>query len=742
MIIVLTDEQCNGKNPCSNCIKFKQNCSYTTNSDRRRRKYHTDYVDFLEVKVSAIEKFIKEFIKDDPELHQVMNEKLKNLSKFEDEIPKGSDPSTRTTTPVDDLDPAHEELIDDLLTATEQLRIDQDEQDDQGQKSQYTTELQDLINKDNEDDNGITSTSSPISLIGLNLVFRDLSYSCYLIDLFEQNFAIHSMALIHLIPLIKEKNFNYINQPTLRLFMTCVYGIGSIFATHPNKKNHEEYFTAMARDSLMSITCKCKVDIYIILSLYLLSNYELGQGNLHQSYLMNAMACSLAQQMGLHIAYDDDFHATFAPRSSPLKCSILWSICLHDRLITSLIQVPCVIHFKRIISPFYKISTNSGNKLHISDLSFAYLSRLWYIYDRYTDQIFSTNFDVGDTNNREKVLIMALKTLKELLTSLPIQLRLKSLNLETKGSFNQQNLFILIFNFNYYVAVLQLNKIFVKENPNLTRTATVEAAIKAANVLSILNKDEFPVDKLPYNFGYLVHSVSLVLLFILTAGHHSRNLSRLKSEKNILELYQDCIEILTKFATNWPSAELHLNHLQKLAEKYNLNKNFQSPTSSRSSSPLTNSIQSALEQINNDLLDEQFVKESTTTSNSSMNNIPNNITNNNNNNNGLNPFQLFEVQFPMFGLNQEENFQPIDYNQELNSFQQSTGMMDPQFMPPQVQYHQQQQPQPVYNPYQDFPTFPTQQQPQSSPQSSNDMAPLDEEFIHDAKFPELPNINF
>ncbi len=252
------------------------------------------------------------------------------------------------------------------------------------------------------------------------------------------------------------------------------------------------------------------------------------------------------------------------------------------------------------------------------------------------------------------------------------------------------------------------------------------------------------MDKLPYNFGYLVHSVSLVLLFILTAGHHSRNLSRLKSEKNILELYQDCIEILTKFATNWPSAELHLNHLQKLAEKYNLNKNFQSPTSSRSSSPLTNSIQSALEQINNDLLDEQFIRESTTTSNSSVNNISNNITtNNNNNNNGLNPFQLFEVQFPMFGLNQEENFQPIDYNQELNSFQQSTGMMDPQFMPPQVQYQQQQQqPQPAYNPYQDFPTFPTQQQPQSSPQSSNDIAPLDEEFIHDAQFPELPNINF
>lgn len=738
-------------------------------------------MDFLEVKVSTIEKFIKEFIRNDPELSQVMNEKLRNLSKLEEDIPKNQGVAYSA---ADEMDPAHEEFIDDLLVATEDLRIDEETQHQaQPNVRQYTTELQDLIASENsEGSNIMTSTSTPISIIGLSLVFRDLTYSNYLIDLFDQNLAIHSMALRNIIPSIKRKNYNYINEPTIRLFMTCIYGIGSIFATHPNKKQHEQYFIAMARDSLMSITCKSKVDIYIILSIYLLSNYELGQGNLHQSYIMNAMACSLTQHMGLHISYDNDFeNVNYAPKSSPLHSSILWSICLHDRLITSLVQVPCVIHFKRIISPFYKVSTSSETDLHISELSFAYLSRLWYIYDRYTDQIFSTNFDVGDTNNREKVLIMALKTLKELLNSLPIQLRLQSLDLDRKYDLKEQNLFILMFNFNYHVAVLQLNKIFIKENPNLSRKATVEAAIKAANILSILNKNEFPVDKLPYNFGYLVHSVSLVLLFILTTGH-SKNLYKLKTETNIWELYQDSTEILRKFATNWPSAELHLNHLQRLGEKYDLEKACQTP-SSRASSPLSKSIQSALEQINDDILNEQFMRESTTSSNSSTNNATSNDPNSNTNNtpNNLNSFQLFEMKFPMFGLNQQEPFATtLPYtNQETypqSQFQQRPQgntqiplnpqgpqrINPPPFMNPQMYAQSNHQPPPpppapgsqiyqqnyqeAYTAYPQFHQVLENPQVQrfnpSSSSGGSDVLPLDEEFIHDAKVPDLTNINF
>jgi len=606
-----------------------------------------------------VENFIKQFIQNVPELNQVMNEKLKNLSKFEEEeldseLPNKSDSKIQERSDDGaDMDPAHEEFIDDLLTATENLRISDEAKQEPNPFYQYTTELQDLVtNSENEGLEVITSTSTPISIIGLNLVFRDLAYSNYLIQLFEDNFAIHSMALKYTIPSLRQKTYNYINEPTVRLFMTCVYGIGAIFATHPHKKQHEKYFIAMARDSLMSITCKCKVDIYIILSIYLLSKYELGQGNLHQSYLFNSMACSLTQHMGLHISYDDDFqNVNYAPKSSPLHSSILWSICLNDRIVTSLVQVPCVIHFKRIISPFYKITTNSENELHLSELCFAYLSRLWYIYDRYTDQIYSTNFDVGDTNNREKVLIMALKTLRELFNSLPIQLRIQSVDLTENYELKEQNFFILIFNFNYHVAVLQLNKIFIKENPNLTRKATVEAALKAASILSTINKNEtgFPIDKLPYNFGYSIHSVALVLLFILTAGH-TKNLSKLKTETNILELYQDSIEVLNKFATNWSSAELHLNHLQKLGEKYDLDKNYQTPTSD-SSSPLSRSIQSTLEQINNDNMTNKppmIISEETMNTTVDNPNIESSI-----------PCQILDNQFPMFIGQQEPGSFPI-----------------------------------------------------------------------------------
>lgn len=696
-------------------------------------------MDFLEVKVTTIEKFVKEFIKDDPKLNQEMSEKLKNLSKFEednlDQVPK--------MITEEELDAPHEEFIDELLTATENLRIDDEIKQKPNPFHQYTTELQDLI-AENQENETITSTSTPISIIGLNLVFRDAAYSTYLIDLFEQNFAIHSMALRYITPSLKSKTYNYINEPTIRLLCTCVYAIGSIFATHPNKKQHEQYFIAQARDSLMSITCKCKVDIYIILSIYLLSSYELGQGNLHQSYLMNAMACSLTQHMGLHISYDNDFeNVNYAPKSSPLHSSILWTICLQDRLITSLVQVPCVIHFKRIISPFYKVSTDSQNNLHVSELCFSYLSRLWYIYDRYTDQIFSTNFDIGDTNNREKVLKMALKTLREIVISLPIQLRLQSLDLKKSYDPMEQNFFILIFNFNYHVAVLQLNKIFLKENPNLTRKPTVEAAVKAASILSTLAKNvSFSIDKLPYNFGYSIHSVALVLLFILTAGH-TKNLSKLKAETNILELYQNCVEVLNKFATNWPSAELHLEQLQKLGDKYDLDKNYQTPTST-ASSPLSKSIQSALEQINSDIANEQFLREFSAISGSS-------------NQEEMEPFQFFEAQFPMYDWSQQPPIPPFQpqpvsnpqtgtkiapqleqqINQQVNQVPINQQAF-PQFYP---QVYQQETHQP---PYQEQ-KFQSQSQNQynrsTSSKEGSDNLPLDEEFIQGLRVPEFP-INF
>jgi hypothetical protein len=547
--------------------------------------------------------FISEFVKDDQILEQMIGERLKELDANEAQMIKSGQLDVAFADTVDD-----NELVEELMEGTRNMALDD------GLPrviyNPFTTELQESIfefRKKFQKDI-LFEESTPVGVIGYTIVLNDVQYQRTLLDLFEQKFAIHSMFFYDIVPLLRSVDYNLVDDPSMKLLLHVIFGVSSNYSSHIHAKIHESYFIAMARDSLMNVVCKCKTNVFIVASIHLLSCYEMGQGELFQSYLLDSMACSLSQHMGLHISYDDneDQEGVYAPKQTPFNAAALWSICTQDRLITNVINVPSVIHFKRIVAPFYQISTDPLDTKHFQELTFAYISRLWYIYDRFTDQIFSVNFDVGETNNRQKVLNTAIKTFKELYASLPLQLRMNSSDMLQLSDPN--HLLVLLFHFNYYMVNMQLKKIFIREaTPELKRSIFKNAA-RCGELIHqiILQKDLLDVDLLPYYFSHYIGVVALVFLFILTTEAYDQEGSA------FYMYYMDCKQLLNMMSINWKLAQTSLENLQNLESKHNLHSpkstcdSFEAPSvlASDSTSPNPQDFLAATEDLFTDWFQE------------------------------------------------------------------------------------------------------------------------------------------
>lgn len=551
------NRKCNYVLPqCGSCARYKEpNCSYggtfqnhssTSRSDRRRRKYHTSYIDSLEDKASRLESFIRKFTEDDPILKPVFLKKLDGLEK-----------RCSNAKNEEDFD------LELLAKETSNLKLQPDLYEEQLDEDShmfidpFISELQEsILNSGNLI--VISETSNPVSLTKAHLFIQDINYQKSMVESFKTHFAIHSPALIEIVNDLESLNYNEISSLSLKLLFDVIIGLGNLYSSHQDKNSLQLYFISSARDSLMNIISKSKVDINLIISIYLLSCYELMQNHLSQSYLFISMACSLTQHIGLHISDDKK---KFAPKQSPFNLAVLWSICLQDRLVTSLLKVPCVIHFKRIISPFYHVTTSNKSCYHLNELLFSYLTRLWYIFDRFSDQILTIKFDVGDSTNRLKLLNMGLKTLQELNDTLPMQL---------SESNNNNNFFNLVFKFNYKFSILKLNQIYINveqsTNSLIVKKSIVRSTIDCCEILSHLNKDTF-IEMLPFYSVNFIHLLGVNVLNILSLNLNDE--ARLKF-KDYLDLIKS---LLTKTSKFYKSSNDLLNNLIKLSIKLHISTN-------------------------------------------------------------------------------------------------------------------------------------------------------------------------
>lgn len=554
--------KCDGQSPCSSCKRSNKTCVYFADNDRRRRKYHTDYINYLEGKTDVLTKFINEFVKDSPELSNAFHEKLSQViqkSSKKQEQDKEQEAFTN--------DNLNDHLLDMMQEATN-LKLDEDDNVRSANSHlflNHSNEYDDFNYHNSRSpyseltsstfDRGLDEDLDPLTMNGLNIVFKDEAFREHLTDCFEQKFAIfyHSYTLI--LPQVRTWKFSS-PLASRQLLMCSIFAVGAVYSDHPFALRSRKLFIAELEYIAIN-ACRSPLDTELVMGLSLLSMYELGMGNDSISYLFNSMACSLTQHMGLHIAYDqlDSKSLNYAPKNSPVRSSILWGICLQDRIITSICNVQSCIHFKRIIAPVYLTVLGPEDKDYLAELSFASETRLWYIFDRFMDQICSENGDIGDTNQRTKLLETLLDSLAEFRNSLPSPLMLSNKN---------NNKFVMMLHYTYYTLICHYHKLFVKVRNSSTQQL-VQNAVALANILQEYSRVN-SVESLPYHATYLIYSNSLIYLTMISMNKNTA-FQNPKEEENYLQFkahFKTSISLLMASLKIWKRPRKALEILQTM----------------------------------------------------------------------------------------------------------------------------------------------------------------------------------
>ncbi|KAH3670376.1 hypothetical protein OGAPHI_000891 [Ogataea philodendri] len=500
----LRRKDCDGRSPsCSNCIKRHRECVYLTESDKRRRKYHTDYIQYLEEKIETLEKFVR---KHDPDLIQYTDMNLEE-------------------TPF-------------------MKRLDEE--------AQLATLLNEIDNLDldnfSEPEEDYEDFGSLIAVTGPHIYYIDPIFKAELANLFQNNCPEVAYILKLSLPDVISWDFSTDSNPSHQLLMCAMFGFACVYSKNPHSQKISKLFINQAEQTAVYAS-KFHLDQYVVQGLLLLSCYEMGLGNDSMSYLHISMACALTQHMGYHISYDEDSSAAkFAPKTTPYQSALLWSICTQDRIITTKIGVPSCIHFKRIISPFYEVQSPPSSQDYLIDLCFCYITRLWYILDRFTDQICSVQGDLGDTQERTKLLKTAEQALQDLKTSLPAPF---------KDPNYSQEFYIIIFHLHFEGCSILLERLFI-ENP-VSSSKCVGSATEISRLVNVLLKTN-NVEKTSYHFGYICFLAAMIHLVLYAE----------KAKPDHLSNFEICVQAMLIHGNRWKRSFRHINMLREFSDRHGI----------------------------------------------------------------------------------------------------------------------------------------------------------------------------
>lgn len=478
------DRKCDGKLPkCRNCLKTGKICIYPIQNDRRRRKYSNEYILYLDERVRKLEAFIGKYAPDT----------LKDLKNHEAKLNQDVSPTNQS--------------ISMLVDKFTNLDLDN--------------------HRDNQEKFNVSELGSNLDAVPTMAdKLLQPSFRNSLLQLFDYSCPPCLYCLKQILPEVLQWDFDRDTNLSHQLLLRALYGYACMLSADTNIRKLSNKLTHEASDLIIAAS-KDGLDEYIIQGLLLLSSYELGMGDYSMSYLFISMSCAFTQHLGYHISYDssDPSAKRFAPQITTHQSAILWSVCIQDRIVTSRLQIPACIHFKRIISPLYKVmlSPNDGS-IYLEEKCFSGVSTLWYILDRFVDQICSIRNDLGDTRRKQILLKAARNSLLELKESID------KVFADIPGS-RYQNIF---FDISYYTCVILLERSSIKHSESYASNTWIKAGesiSRLAQELIELNQ----VTRTPPQFGLSFYLATITNLW----G---------KREKDITI----CMKALELHGTIWP----------------------------------------------------------------------------------------------------------------------------------------------------------------------------------------------
>lgn len=539
--------RCDGQKPCSMCIKYnKADCEYPVDKDRRKWKFDSTYVDYLELKADLMEQLVDELVRENPEKAQLLGfEKLKaDLNELQ--LNSAGNPNNNKVGMSEEFvkNLADEEAIDELVNTKWRVR--------QKSTNRDITEFygpisgRQKVDESLEKEDQFIGASTKFDLVSSSAEFRS-----QLLDNFAKSFARYFLASWQ--TLDEVRTWEYPSQDVSKQLLMCaIFTYGASFSNH-----RDLAFTFLQEAEFMTMKASKNINEYVLQAFLILSCFQLGMGLDANSWAYCVMSASMTQYMGLHLmpTMNSTANNTLVPYRGK-SSAMFWSIILQDRIITSVLGRGCRIQYFRVQTDFYKPLLRQNNlEEYITEVSFAFHTKLWFIHDKFLGQIYSSKAEFLHASHRLSLIQQGVEALQELQNSLPEDFKLSYVITDTR---------ILTLHLSFSVVYLLLHRAYLKQMPLKVINTMMQQCEISADLIGRLTAQFESNEDIPYFASYLVLTCATFDLFLMTnkdESLRSRSADRLK-------IYITCLVVIGRY---WRRGVRDIQVLSELAKRWKIN---------------------------------------------------------------------------------------------------------------------------------------------------------------------------
>ncbi|KAJ6006901.1 hypothetical protein N7451_004845 [Penicillium sp. IBT 35674x] len=322
--------------------------------------------------------------------------------------------------------------------------------------------------------------------------------------------------------------------------------------------------------------------INIIQGLCILSWRSLALGHDHLGWTFLSMAAGMAVHLRLHVLALDEI-ATESIKPSLETVQTFWSFYMTDRTSLSILGRNCGLPWRRVNVPPIE-SFFSGGEADLTQISFAWQCKLWYMHDQNMDQMydlpmkpethrlmirdrFSSSFEKLDSADQIHLLISTHKDLNRFFKSRDQRLEI------TREAAPKP---VLLFHMAYQMAILVTMPPFLRlfatskaENPKIAQAMPLVLRSIASAAASMVRL----VQNYTKNYGFqhanplLIHhllSAAIVHLMNTTTTSHT---FRRYSTRSV----RTCLTLLKELGRYWTlRSRKSLDVIKALARRWNV----------------------------------------------------------------------------------------------------------------------------------------------------------------------------
>lgn len=558
--------KCDGQKPCAMCVKYNKagDCDYPLDKDRRKWKFDSTHVDYLELRADLLEQLADELTRLDPIKAQrigLEQPKLKHVRRTHNPM---SEQLVRNL--------ADEDAIDELVSTRWRVRQRQGQTEFYGPVSGRQQVFE------NAEEEQFIAPNHRVELVSSSHEFR-----LELIESFKKAFS--QYFLVSWQTLEEVKQWEYPSPDVSKQLLMCaIFAYGAVFSTH------NELAFAFLRDAeQMALKASRNNNNYVLQALLIMSCFHLGMGLHANSWTFCTMSTSMTQYMGLHKvdeSYKDGDTDSLVARRAP-SSAMFWSIILQDRIITSVLGRGCRIQHFRVKTDFYTPSRDTvGLEEYTTEWSFAVHTQLWFIYDKFISQIYSNKAELLHDSHRITLIQQGVEAVHQLQISLPEDFKL------SPGTDDSR---ILILHLSFSVVNLLLHKAYLNQMPLKVIHTMVKQCQLAGEIVSTVTRVFQQEQSVPYFASYLVLSVATFDLFLAT----NKDVSISSSAISRLELHADAFLAIGQY---WRRGLKDLQVMGALAKRWNV----QVPVSDHALQRETENLDELILDLDNDYFFNQF----------------------------------------------------------------------------------------------------------------------------------------